>query len=114
MKNKLIMTLLLFTSISAMAQNVTGRVVDENNSPLSFVNVILLKVDSSFIAGTVTDENGVFVLCEQNGTPRILKLSSVGYVNQVLDIPPTGDLGVISLRPDTVMIGEVVVIKSLK
>lgn len=107
------MTLLLFTSISAMAQNVTGRVVDENNSPLNFVNVILLKADSSFIAGTVTDENGVFVLCEQN-TPRILKLSSVGYVNQVLDIPPTGDLGVISLRPDTVMIGEVVVIKSLK
>ena len=109
MKNKLIMTLLLFTSTSAMAQNVTGRVVDENNSPLNFVNVILLKADSSFIAGTVTDENGVFVLCEQNGTPRILKLSSVGYVNQVLDIPPTGDLGVISLRPDTVMIGEVVV-----
>ena len=37
--------------------NITGRVIDEQSQPTSFVNVVLLnRADSAFIMGTVTKE----------------------------------------------------------
>ena len=44
------------------AQTLTGKVVDENNEPLAYANVILQKADSTYIDGTVTDTCGVFTL----------------------------------------------------
>ena len=61
-----------------MAQSITGKIVDENNSPLDFVNVVLLKADSTYIAGTVTDENGVFLFNEKQDNPKFIKVSSIG------------------------------------
>ena len=60
---KTIFTLIVMavTSVTAMAQSITGKVMDENNSPLGFVNVVLLRADSTYITGTVTDENGIFL-----------------------------------------------------
>ena len=52
--------MLIAWSSAAIAHNITGKVVDENNSPIDFVNVVLLNADSTYIAGTVTDENGGF------------------------------------------------------
>ncbi len=75
-------------------RSITGKVVDENNSPLDFVNVVLLKADSIYIAGTVTDENGVFLFNEKLDNPKYVKVSSIGCTNQTLNIPPTGDLGI--------------------
>ena len=59
MKTILSLILAVLATATTMAQSITGKVVDENNSPLDFVNVVLLKADSTYIAGTVTDENGV-------------------------------------------------------
>lgn len=92
-----------------MAQSITGKVVDESNTPLDFVNVVLLKADSTYIAGTITDENGLFLFNDKQDNPKFVKVSFIGYANQTLDIPPTGDLGIITLNPESVMLGEVVV-----
>lgn len=48
---KTIFTLIVMavTSVTAMAQSITGKVMDENNSPLGFVNVVLLRADSTYI-----------------------------------------------------------------
>lgn len=105
----LFLILAVVTSTSAIAQNITGKVVDENNAPLNFVNVVLLKADSTYITGTITDENGAFMFNGQRDNPKFVRLSSIGYANQILDIPPTGNLGIISLNPESVMIDEVVV-----
>lgn len=48
----------------ALPHNLKGVVVDENKTPIGFANVVLLKADSTYIAGTVTDENGFFVFNE--------------------------------------------------
>lgn len=76
--------LILITSIVVIqvyAQNIRGKVVDNNNSPLVGANVLLLtKVDSAYIAGTVTDNEGNFVLAsEKDG--GILMFSYIGYHN---------------------------------
>lgn len=109
MKTILSLIVAVLATATTMAQSITGKVVDENNSPLDFVNVVLLKADSTYISGTVTDENGVFLFNEKLDNPKYVKVSSIGYTNQTLNIPPTGDLGIIILNPESVMLGEVVV-----
>ena len=109
MKTILSLILAVIATATTIAQNITGKVVDENNSPLDFVNVVLLKADSTYIAGTVTDEYGVFLIKEYQDTPKFVKVSSVGYANQTMNIPPSGNLGIISLKPESVTLGEVVV-----
>ena len=39
---------------NASAQSFTGKVIDENDMPLAYANVILHRADTTFIAGTVT------------------------------------------------------------
>ena len=97
------------TSVTAMAQSITGKVMDENNSPLSFVNVVLLNADSTYMTGTVTDANGVFLFNEKQSNAKLLELSSIGYADQTVVIPSTGNLGIITLNTENVMLGEVVV-----
>ena len=41
--------------LSAMNQDVDGKVTDENGQPLPNVNVVLLSPDSTFVQGAVTD-----------------------------------------------------------
>ena len=94
---------------NTLCRNIIGKVVDENNSPLDFVNVVLLKADSTYIAGTVTDENGGFLFEKPQGNPKFIRLSSIAYSTKTMDIPATGNLGVIQLNPESVMLGEVVV-----
>lgn len=85
------------TPVIAGVQELKGVVVDENKAPIGFANVVLLKADSTYLAGTVTDENGFFVFRENQDSSRFIKISSIGYATQTIDIPLTGDLGIITL-----------------
>ena len=62
MKYLLFLTFGVCATVTCMAQSITGKVVGENNSPLDYVNVVLLKADSTYVSGTVTDENGAFLV----------------------------------------------------
>ncbi len=93
----------------ALPHNLKGVVVDENKTPIGFANVVLLKADSTYIAGTVTDENGFFVFNENWNSSKFVKISSIGYASQILDIPQARDLGIIVLNTESTMLGEVVV-----
>ena len=44
---------------TVLSSNLKGVVVDDNKTPIDFVNVVLLKADSTYLAGTVTDKDGV-------------------------------------------------------
>lgn len=107
------MVLIFISGVSAQeigkVQELKGIVVDENKAPISFANVVVLKADSTYLAGTVTDENGFFVFRENWEGSKFIKISSIGYVSQFLDIPQTGDLGIITLDTKSTMLGEVVV-----
>lgn len=94
---------------TVLSSNLKGVVVDENKTPIDFVNVVLLKADSTYLAGTVTDKEGAFMFRGTWDSPKFVKISSIGYASQTLDIPPTGDLGIIVLDTKSTMLGEVVV-----
>ena len=56
MKRILCLLAALFLLTGAFAQTaLTGRIVDENNQPLPYANIVLLSLpDSSFVTGNVS------------------------------------------------------------
>ena len=85
---------------------VIGRVVDENGQPLEFANVSLLK-DTVFINGSVSNENGDFVIpCQAKNVT--VKVTCIGYktVTQAVSV---GEIGTIAMHPETYTINGVVV-----
>ena len=61
MKHIISIILSLVTTVTDMAQAITGKVLGENNSPLDYVNVVLLRGDSTYVSETITAENGLFL-----------------------------------------------------
>lgn len=92
---------------TTFAQNITGKVLDELNQPFPYVNVLLQKADSSYIAGTITAEDGTFTL---KSTPdgKLLNLSFVGYKTICKEVT-SENMGDIQLLPDDLLLSEVVV-----
>ena len=77
---------------------------------MEFVNVVLLTcTDSVFIAGTVTQKDGSFLFEELNAKNGVVKLTSIGYATQAKLVPPTGNFGTITMLPENIMLGEVIV-----
>lgn len=94
----------------------SGRIKDSHTKlPLSFVNVGLKAVkDSSFFAGTVTDDNGLFKIADLKSGSYLLIASFMGHqtrTQEVLigELTPFLDLGQILLQSDTKSLTEVVI-----
>ena len=64
--------------IKGQSVELRGRVLDETHQVLSMANVVLLKADSTFVAGTITDELGLFSLNADVEGQLILKVQSIG------------------------------------
>lgn len=103
-KNLIFSTLLLFMFFSGFSQErtISGKVLDENNSPLPGVN-ILVKGTSN---GTVTDSQGSFKIGA--GNSDLLIFSFVGYTTLELAVGSQSDITV-NLQPDIISLSEVVV-----
>lgn len=90
------------------AQTVRGKLVDENNQPLPYANVVVLSLpDSAFVSGTISGEEGTFSL-EATSQNRIVKISSIGYKTVYRPTNPA-NIGIVQLASDAQMLGEVVV-----
>jgi len=85
MVQKICLLIYLLLPIVLFAQEVTleGQVTDNENNPISFVNVILSSINSSGvsvpISGTSTDEKGKFIFKELNEGEYIIAFSYIGY-----------------------------------
>lgn len=82
MKKIITLLLLIFTLIVSAQTKVSGLVIDEDDYPIPFANVIFKNSTS----GTITDENGRFYL-ESSESYKTLQVSFVGYETQ--DVPLT-------------------------
>ena len=108
MKSKVIAWLmLLMTGFSAQAQTISGKLVNEENQPLAYANVVLLSLpDSTFVSGAISDEMGDFrLLKDEKG--ELIRISSVGYLTLYKEV--NENLGIIRMKPDAHLLGEVVV-----
>ena len=105
----IITALLALVAMTGQAQEIAGRVIDEQSQPMPFVNVVLLnRSDSAFVAGAVTKDDGTFSISTDNKQDGLLKVSSVGYIIRYIDAQQ-GNVGDIQMQPDTQKLGEVTV-----
>ena len=112
MRRILLMCLLSQLVVLSYAQSVMGKVVDTHHAPIPFANVVLLNAkDSTFMAGTVTKEDGSFSL-ETGGSNNILKVSSIGYVTTLIAFK-SSNIGDIILDEGNRTLAEVIVKGSL-
>ena len=110
MKTKYIKSFLLFLllgcCISVSAQNIQGVVTDSlTNEPIPYLSVFY----EGKGVGSITDNDGNYKVETRTGWNK-LTFSAVGYVTKVVNIIPgvTKNLNV-RMRPDDIMLDEVVV-----
>ena len=102
---------LFYTGI-IIAQTYTGKVMDENNQPIAYANVVLLtQSDSTFIAGEITDKNGLFCINKNNPNQEtcLLKISHIGYITETYTIKDNNFDKTIQMKEETNALKEVVV-----
>ena len=113
MRANILFCLYFFMGVAVQLQaqvTVTGKVIDEQQQPVPYANIVLLSLpDSTFVAGSISNEEGAFSLNVKE-TKDVLRISSIGYatVYRPLDNRST-DLGIICLASDTQILAEVVV-----
>ncbi len=84
---------------------ISGRVLDSSTKePIEYVNII---IDGTHI-GTITDENGNFVLKVSNHNNGYLNISFIGYETKKIRISDSNDR--IMLNPDAAVLDEIVVV----
>lgn len=95
---------------------ITGAVIDQNGVPVSFANVILLEaIDSSFVTGTSTEDDGSFSIEPSELGNFLVKISSISYQtyeSSILSITTSNksiDLGKITLLSEPNGLVEVIV-----
>lgn len=73
----LLLSFYFFISILGYSQyNIKGRIIDKNNLPVEFANVIIRNTDSAIVKASITNENGEFSINNvERGTFRL----SVNY-----------------------------------
>lgn len=109
--------LCLFCAFSGIqAQNshkINGTVIDQSDERLGFATVALYGADSTFLRGTVTNEEGQFSLSAQNAASGYIVIRNVGFTDQQIALPAqiSGNvaLGAVSLTASTTRLSEVTI-----
>ena len=105
MKTLLSVLISTFIPISISAQTISGKLVDEQNQPLPYANVVLLSLpDSTFVTGTVSTEDGTFSL-STTAEKQLVRISSIGY-NTLYRPTQPANMGVIQMTTDTQCNGD--------
>jgi len=105
--------LMTFSAVHA-AVDIKGRIIDlKTKQPVEFVTMVLLKSDSSYVAGCQTDQAGAFRMGGQfQKEDYLLKASYMGYRTiyvKLSNVSSSVDLGDIELEEDAKALSEVVV-----
>ena len=116
MKKSILMMLLLLVSIASFAQErlVSGAIIDrDTKDPVEQVTVQLLKTDSTYVTGAISNEKGLFHLNAPENGKYLLKITSVGYKPTVKRVVIEQDknlaLGNVVVGADAIMLKGAVV-----
>lgn len=113
MKKYIILIFTILISELALAQDISirGKVADETLQPLPMANVVALLPDSSFVAGSITNEQGIYNLTLPQEGEYIIRIQLMGYEPYTNLIKTTGaqELDVIALKTASYMLKDVLV-----
>lgn len=111
MRKSVLTLLLLFIAMMMQAQQhlITGAIIDKGtNDPVEASTVQLLRADSTYISGAISDENGLFSLQAPEDGSYLLKITSVGYKPTVRRIMMTQGkdlaMGKININAEAIML----------
>lgn len=95
-------------TIPTYSQNIAGNIVDENNQPVPYVNIVLLSLpDSTFISGTISNEKGNFTLpIIEKGA--LVRFTAVGFKN-IYKSKSDNDFNLIVMTSDSKTLNEITV-----
>lgn len=113
MKKGLLLAMMMLISVITVAQKreISGILIDsDSKESIPMVTVQLLKLDSTFVGGTVSNDSGKFVLRAPANGRYILKMSSIGYVSTFkrmhIQSNHNHHVGKIEMKSDAVMLKE--------
>ena len=104
--------ILFFYTCQLFAQTkLVGNIINNQNEAIELVTVRLLRQDSTFVAGTVTDSLGYYRINDIKNGDYLLYFSTIGYKPKVMQVSVRQDtnLPTVEMESDNVMLGEVVV-----
>lgn len=111
MKKVLFLAMLMLISVAASAQKreITGTLLDRaTKDAIPLVTVQLLKLDSTFVAGTVSTDSGRFVVNAPANERYLLRFTSVGYQSLVRNVQMAEDhnvdMGKVTMLADAIML----------
>ena len=95
------LAVLIYTFSHAQTYSITGTLRDaKSGEPMAFTNCVLLRTaDSTFVAGSTTNDRGTMRFASVDSGEYLLRVSTVGYETywQRLNVPPDTALGVIEI-----------------
>ncbi|MDR5591340.1 outer membrane beta-barrel family protein [Christiangramia sp. SM2212] len=104
---------LLMPYVFFSQNSVSGNIQNQNKEPVAFANVILLSAEdsTSVYKGTISEEDGSFIIENVQDSIYLLKVSFVGYAENLQKLKVKGETKVrtISLEESTDDLDEVVV-----
>lgn len=107
----LLMVAALLATVSAQAQerSISGSLTDrDTKEPVMQATVQLLKTDSTFITGSLSNEEGKFSLTAPENGKYLVKISGVGYKPIVKNVniqdDKNVDLGSLTFGSDAIML----------
>ena len=116
MKKSVFMMLLLLFAMASYAQErlISGAIVDRDTKDVvEQVTVQLLKQDSTYVTGAISNEKGLFRIVAPENGKYLLKLSSVGYQTTIKRIVISDDknlaMGNVVIGADAIMLKGAVV-----
>ena len=116
MKRSILMMLLVFITMASFAQDrlITGAITDrDTKDPVEQVTIQLLKSDSTYVSGALSNEQGLFHIKAPANGKYLLKMSSVGYKTTVKRIEISDDknlaMGKVVMGAEAIMLKGAVV-----
>ena len=113
---KYIFYLIILGAFSTQAQNytLTGKVIDAEKKPVAFTNILLLHAaDSTFVKGSVSEDDGSFVIESVENGSYLVRSSFVGFkdnYSQVFEVNQDFRIPVIVLEEEGEFLDEVTVV----
>ncbi len=96
---------LLFCSLSFAQNTISGSVTNSNNQPISGANIKVV----GDTAGTVSDNDGKFILKSSKKPPFVIEITAIGNESQKVSISSNNQTVNVSLAEEETKLNEVVV-----
>ena len=116
MKRSILSMLLMLVAIASFAQDrlISGKITDrDTKDPVEQVTVQLLKTDSTYVSGAISNEQGLFHVNAPANGKYLLKITSVGYKPTVKRIQISEDknlaMGNVVIGAEAIMLKGAVV-----